>query len=231
MSRILESAKLSDLLLLLEKPELTREEREAIRKISLKLEAVIPAEGHITNIYGGDGIAEWQIIRRYAANRDMFFYNATSLELDNATNDATAGDVIILPTGTISGNHSFKAGVHYVGEARYACILSGQITLGVSTTLGNLSVVRTADSANELTCILGPASGVAYISNCHISSTQSGAGDAFGVSAQAGGSIETWMCYLYGESGSGSGYGVHQSSGSVINHGGRANGSTGPCSS
>jgi hypothetical protein len=161
-------------------------------------------------------------------------YAVTSSGLDAALSSATSGDVILLPAQDISGNHTITAGVKVVGYSRYATILTGQITGGASSAIENLSVIRTANSSDTLKGVVSPASGTFYINGCSIVSTQSGSGNSYAVSGENNSStIEIWNSYMYGSSGSGTGYGTYRDSGtsaSLYVFGGWVRGSTNPCS-
>lgn len=154
---------------------------------------------------------------------------ATSAGLTAILALAATGDIIWLPPATISGDQTVPAGVKVVGASRYASILSGETTLGAASTLENLSIVRSVDSASAHKGVIVGASGTAYLSNCDVEVTNAGAGGAYGVSVDGNGDVECWSCYLYGNSGSGSGYAVYHGggSGSGYIYGGRAYGTTG----
>lgn len=227
----LKSAKLHDLILLLENPKLTHQEREAIKKAILRLDALRPLTGATlidsTTIYNW---LWWDIIRYDAGGEHIEFYDATEDGMNEANSDAASGDVLQIPARTIPGNHSITAGVSVVGVSRFGSIFSGQLTLGAGSYLENLSVTRTSNAGNDLICVVGPGSGTAELNHVHASATNSGAGNAYGLSATGGGDVKTWGCYLYGSSGSGNGYGTYRTSGSIYNFGGgHIDGSTGPC--
>jgi len=155
-------------------------------------------------------------------------YSADSNGFDSANADAATGDIIWVPACTVAGDKTVTAGAKVVGESRYATIFSGQITLGASSTLENLSVVRSVDSASDHKGVVTGASGVAYLNDCDVEVTNAGAGDAYGASIDGAGDIECWNCYLYGNSGSGSGYAAYiGSSGNGYVYGGRCYGTTG----
>lgn len=144
---------------------------------------------------------------------------------------ASGGDTIWLPPGTYSGDVTIPAGVTLVGMSREDCILTGQVTLGDGSVLENLSVIRTANDANQLEGVMAPTSGTAKIYRCNISVSQSGSGNAYAVSVESAGSLEVWGCYLYGSSASGIGYGGSRTGGgSLYIYGGRCIGSSYPLS-
>lgn len=163
-----------------------------------------------------DGGAEGDVTVSVSGNKILLYsgggavvaeYTATSAGLDLASAAAAAGDVVWMPARSISGDHSLTAGVRYIGVSRWASVLTGQITLGVNTTLEICSVTRTANSASVLTGVIGPSSGTARVRDCDVTCVQSGGGNAFAVSVEDSGDVEVWGSYLYGSSGSGAGYG------------------------
>ena len=170
--------------------------------------------------------AIWLLDSGGAAIKD---YSADASGFASANADAATGDVIWIPPCTISGNYTVTAGAKVVGMSRYGSIFSGQLTLAASTALENLSVVRSVDSGSTHKGVIIGASGTAYISCCDIEVTNAGAGDAYGVSVDGNGNIECWNSYLYGSSGSGSGYAMYHAGGTGNGYiyGGRAYGTTG----
>ena len=197
----------------------------------------------ITNIYNDNSIN----VRKYDLGKILRFdptyttveqyptelYEAvTATDLDNALADATSGDIILLPAGTIDGDHTMIAGVKVVGRSRYATILSGQITGANGASIENLSVIRSANSAANLIGVDAPAAGTFYISDCDIEVTQSGSGDAYGISADVNGTlIEVWNSFVSGDSTGGTGYGGYRDTGTSATahfYGGRVYGSDNP---
>ena len=172
-------------------------------------------------LFDSGGVA----IKDYSADGDGF---------SSANADASSGDVIWIPPTTITGNHTITAGAHVVGASRYGSIFTGQITGGAASSIENLTVSRTANSADTLIGVDAPSSGTFYINGCDIKAVQSGSGNAYAISADVNSStIEVWNSYLYGSSGSGSGYGAYRDSGTsaaAYIYGGWVRGSTHPCS-
>lgn len=150
--------------------------------------------------------AIWLLDSGGAAIKD---YSADSNGFSSALADATSGDIIWIPAGTIGGNHTLAAGVKGVGASRYATILSGQITLGADSCLENLSVVRSVDSASTQKGVVIGAAGTAYMSGCEISVTNAGAGDAYALGIEDDGDVECWDCHLYASSGGGAAYSIY----------------------
>jgi len=154
----------------------------------------------------------------------------TNSGFSSALSSAASGDVIIIPPCSISGDHTITDGVKVVGLSRWATILTGQITGGNGASIETLSIERSANDATTLIGVDSPASGTLYIRDCDIEADQSGSGDARGISADLNGTfIECWGCYLYGNSGSGTGYAAYRDTGTSAGlyiFGGRAEGST-----
>lgn len=175
--------------------------------------------------------AQGHLILLYDAAKDTLSeYPATSAGLDDASGDASADDVIWIPTKTIDDNHTLTAEVHYVGLSRWATKLTGQITLANGTTLETMSIIRTANDASDLKGVVSPPSGTpsAKLRDCTITCTQSGAGGAYAVNFEGNTDVEVWNCYLDGSSTGGNGYACNMQSGTgnAYIYGGRCVGST-----
>lgn len=177
--------------------------------------------------------AIWLLDNGGAAIKD---YSADSDGFDSANADASSGDIIWIPACTIAGDKSVTAGVKVVGASRYATIFSGQITLGASSALENLSVVRSVTSGGTCKGIVTGASGTAYLSDCDIKISNQDSGNAYGISVDGAGNIECWSCCIWGlavsfEGVSGDGYAVYLGSTGVgFIYGGRCYGTTDPFS-
>lgn len=182
---------------------------------------LVVAAGITTVGRGGDTVLLFD-----SGGNPLAEFAATSAGLDAASAAAAAGDVVWMPAVTIIDDHVFTAGVHYIGVSRWASILTGEITLGNATTLEICSITRTANDANDLKGIIAPAAGIARIRDCSISCTQAGAGDAYAVAVESGGSVEGWGSYLNGDSAGGNGYAGFVTAGNLYLYGGRCVGST-----
>lgn len=112
-------------------------------------------KGNVILLFSGDG-------------GNLTEYAFSSIGLDLALAAAASGDVVLLPAGTIPGDHTVPAGVEVVGRGRENTVLSGQITLGDGALLRDLSVMRVADQAEDLIGIVAPASGMAYVIGCNL---------------------------------------------------------------
>ena len=153
----------------------------------------------------------------------------TESGFSSALSSAGSDDVIVIPPGTITGNHTITDGVKVVGLSRWSCIFSGQITGGDGASIETLSIERSANDSSTLKGVVDPASGTFYIRDCDIEADQSGSGDARGISIEGSGIVEVWDSYIYGNSGSGTGIAVYLdagSTGTAYIYGGRAEGST-----
>ncbi|MBN1250097.1 MAG: hypothetical protein JXC32_20700 [Anaerolineae bacterium] len=172
------------------------------------------------------------ILLKHGDGTVMAEYAHSGAGLDAASAAAASGDVVELPAGTISGDHTLAAGVHYVGASRAATVLTGKITVASGCTLENLTIRRSESSAGEVTGLSNSASGTAHLYGCNIEVENTGTGDAYGVELPLGSIIIAWNCYLYGNaSGGGDGYAGYWdglSAGTLAVFGGWARGSTDP---
>ncbi len=171
---------------------------------------LIVAAGVTTVGRGGDTVLLFD-----SGGNPLAEFVATSAGLDAASAAAAANDVVWIPAMTIPDNHALTAGVRYIGVSRWASILTGEITMGNVTTLETCSIIRAANDANDLKGVIGPAAGEAAVSNCKITCTQAGAGDAYAVSVEDAGDLDVWVSYLNGDSTGGAGYGGHHGLGAA----------------
>lgn len=192
---------------------------QAIRELASRIRKL---EVH-THVLAAGGDFVWMILL-FKGGQLVQVYPTTSAGLDDASAAAVAPDIIFIPDCLIPDDHTFVAGVHYVGLSRRGTVLSGQITLGVGTVLDNLSIIRTANNANDLIGVQGPATGQAYIQDCVVTCTQSGAGNAYAINTPSGGGFETWMSDFWGTSIGGSGYAARSYDGLIYIYGGRCRG-------
>ena len=156
-------------------------------------------------------------------------FAATSAGLDAASAAAAARDVVWIPAVTIANNHVFTAGVRYIGISRWASILTGEVTLGIETTLETCTVSRVVNDGNDLQGVIAPASGTGWIRDCDVLCDQNGAGNAYALVVDNDGDIATWMCRVEADSAAGNGYAGYlpgATAGSCYMFGGRAMGST-----
>ena len=174
-----------------------------------------------------DDLMLGNVIRLRGTTVDIFDGDDTGFE--NANAGAASGDVILLPAKTFASTLTITAGLKIVGWSRYTSILTGQITGAAGSSIENLTVSRTANSGDTLKGVVGPASGTFYIHDCDVKATQAGAGDAYGVSIDGNGDVDSWSSYLFGSSGSGSGYAAYHGGGTGNGYidGGRCFGNTG----
>jgi len=136
-------------------------------------------------------------------------YEATAVGLGDAIADAASGDVIWLPAVQISGDFTIPAGVHVIGVSRYASQILGEVTLEAGATLEHLTVSHTDSTAGTIYGVIGPqaSTGTVKISNCDITVTNNGAGDAIGVFLDQDTTImEVWISSIYALSVGGDGY-------------------------
>lgn len=111
--------------------------------------------------------------------------------LDAALASCDAGDILVLPAGSISGNHTIPAAVGVVGMSRLRTILTGVITMSSGSIVSNLTNHET--DADAL-CFLRGAGGQAYVINCDCIATGT-FGAAVGKCTDAN-NLHFWYCYL-----------------------------------
>jgi hypothetical protein len=139
-------------------------------------------------------------------------YAATSAGFDLALAAATSGDIVYLHSFTISGDHTIPDDITVMGMDRDRSILSGLITIGGNAAIDTLSIIRTANDANDLVGVKNTNSEEpAYIRNCTIDVRQSGAGNAYCIYADGGldlnyGTVDIRYSTLYASSVGGDGY-------------------------
>lgn len=189
------------------------------------------ADGDIFNWY----ISYWgglfnRILRFSTARVEIVQYPGTATGMTNAIAAAETNDTYWMPNRTITGDYTLPADSYWIGIDKYGAILTGEITLSSNTSIINLSVVRSADSADDIKGVIATSSGTSYIKNCLVSVTQAGAGGAWAVNVEGNGSIETMESYLIGNSTGGTGYAVYHAGGGATGnsyqYGGRGYGST-----
>jgi hypothetical protein len=139
-------------------------------------------------------------------------FAATSAGLDAAIAGAGSGDIVLLPAITVDGNHTVVDGITVMGMDRDRSVLSGLITVGSAAALDTLSVIRTANDANDLVGVKNTnGNNPAYIRNCTLDVRQSGAGGAYCIYTDGGldtlnGSVDVRYSTLYASSVGGYGY-------------------------
>ena len=179
----------------------------------------------INSSKSGGGDSEGYMIILYAKTSEkMRIYSATEAGLNAALAAAVSGDAVFLPACTISGNQSVPDGVSLVGIDRKRCVLSGRITMGMNSALGEVSVTRSGSSSSMSGVVLD--NGGARLFDCIVSVTNSG-GDAYGVLANEGVVGYADDC-IVSATGSGDGYGYYASKSEIHVQGGSADGSTAP---
>ena len=188
-------------------------------------------EGDIFNYYISyyGGLLN-RILRFSTARVEIVQYPGTATGMTNAILHAETDDVYWMPNRTITGDYTLPADTNWIGIQKYGAVLTGEITLSASNSIINLSVVRSADSADDIKGVIATSSGTSYIKNCLVSVTQAGAGGAWAVNVEGNGDIETLESYLVAASTSGSGYAVYHAgggcTGNSYQYGGRGYGST-----
>jgi len=164
-------------------------------------------------VSGAEGIAFDKPLLSRGDGTPLEEYDTLALALAAAN----SGNTIWLPPGIYGGDHTIPTGVRVVGFGRFSTQLTGQITLGGdNTVLHNISIPRTANDANTLVGVVGPASGTARMFNCGIRLTQSGAGNAYGV-VDGGGTATLTNVTVNVANATGAAYAVYVASGGTIN--------------
>ena len=111
---------------------------------------------------------------------------------------AAAGDVIILPPCSISGDLTIPAGVAVVGIGRDKCTIIGQVSLAAGSEIENLTIAPTGNSPSVIIGVSGPASGETHIYNCSIAPTNSGTGGVHAADVSSDGLLYCHNCLLDG---------------------------------
>lgn len=145
----------------------------------------------------GGGIPIFAISLYDLSAKAIAVYSPTEAGFAAAIGAAASGDVIRVPNGTITGNHSIPAGVTVAGFGREGSIFSGQITMGDGAALIDAGVVRSVTSGAAEYGVIGPGSGAAYLRNCRISVSQAGAGQGYALEVMAG-AVDSEGCDYFG---------------------------------
>lgn len=190
----------------------------------------ITPSGDVYNYYDSYFGGLFNRILRFSTGRiQVTQYPGTAAGMTNAIAQAVTDDVYWMPNRTITGNYTLPADTDWIGINKYGAKLTGQITLSDNNSIINLSVVRNADSVDDLKGVVAPGSGTGYIKNCLISVTQIGTGGAYTVNIEGNGHIETMESYLLAASTGGNGYAVYHvgggATGNSYQYGGRGYGS------
>jgi len=197
---------------------------ELIKPFAMRDLAVLMVAGKSTG-----GSSEGYAIMLYAhGSKKIKQYSVTEDGLKAALAAASSGDEVILPAGTITGDQSVPDGVSLVGLDRLQCVLSGEITLGAGSLLGDVSVTRSGSSASQLNGVVLDGSG-SRIAECYVSVTNT-TGDAVGVFAE-GGAVGYADDCIVEATGAGDGWGYYADGSQITVQGGSAYGSTAPVGS
>lgn len=157
---------------------------------------------------GGDSV-----LRYHTGGDPVTEFPLTFAGLSAALATATTGEWIRINSPcTITGDIDVPIGVELRADSRGQVTIIGEVSLNSNSKLTKITVANAANSASALYGVVGPTSGSAYLSDCDISSIQSGSGNAYAIGAINGlvinnGNIYCDDCKLYGSSVGGSGYG------------------------
>lgn len=165
---------------------------------------------------------EYSIILYKAASRKIRKYSVTTAGLQAALAGAGNGDVVWLPACMITGNQTVPAGVALVGASSQKTKLTGQITLASGACLQSLMVKRTEISASAIYGVID-GGGTAYIQNCTVDVSNSGAGGAYAIYLASAGVFYVYDSDLLALTGT-DGYAVYITNGALYQMGGRAKG-------
>jgi hypothetical protein len=119
-------------------------------------------------------------------------FPVTDAGLTAALAAASSGDIVLLPSSSIAGDHTIPGEVSVAGMERQRSILTGKITMEDLASLWNLSVLRTADDSNPLYAVTS-TSGTSYLYNCTVFALQSGNGYSAAL-YEDGGILESHYC-------------------------------------
>lgn len=117
----------------------------------------------IDSLFGDQTIGT--IIVYHSSNSTTESFSADSTGFEQATTAANDGDVVFIPSKTISGTHILKSGVSYVGLSLNQTILTGKIVLADNVYLENLSILRSS-SNEDVRDVIGSSSGVGVLNHC-----------------------------------------------------------------
>lgn len=127
---------------------------------------------------GGGGVPgtglEYKI---YLWDSDLSTVTAYDLNnLQGALDDAESGDTVFVPDGTYTQNITIPANVSIKGLSRSFCIIIGTVTMGSGSTLQEISVKPSGNSANPINGIVVQASGISEVIQCDVIPVNAGAG-------------------------------------------------------
>lgn len=115
---------------------------------------------------------------------DMFDPSASGLT--SALLTASNGDVIFCPDIDVETDCTIPDGISVVGISSRQTIIRGKVTLGLDTSLENLSVIAAVRTANEVNAIVAPGTGLpSWIKDCEIHAYNCGTGIANAVKIAA----------------------------------------------
>lgn len=160
---------------------------------------------------GGWVSTRYAIIRYPAAATRLYYYDADNTGFADALTECMAGDALILPPTSISGDHTMIAGVAVVGLSREETVLTGTITGVTGASLESLSLEYTANDSAWHNAIWNPASGTFSLRDCNVYATQSGSGNIACVRITTNtGDVYADNCDFRGVSTGGQGFAVHK---------------------
>ena len=139
------------------------------------------------------------IVHHYdGAPAEYFDVDDTGWDLAAAACDEK--DTMASPPGIFTSDHVVPDDVMYLGAGSLSTIHTGKLTLGAGCYCRDVQLLRTANDANDLDGLVGPASGEGYLNTVNITVTQAGAGNANAILMDAG-TIKARSCYVRGITG------------------------------
>jgi len=161
---------------------------------------------------------EWdKIIRISVDGGGAVLYEPDATGLTAALAAAVTGDMLWMPPCRIAGDYSVPANVTMASMGNNA-IIEGKITLaGANSHIIGMVVENSDSSGSSLIGVdCANASGTAYINDCGITVTNSGAGDALGIIQSGAGESLIWQANSHGiASGGGDGYALQAQTGDM----------------
>lgn len=169
----------------------------------------------------GDATAELNQIILFPTNTDdPAFYPKSTAGLTSALSDAASAACILwLPPGTYgdaTDNWSIPAscGITSLGDG---AIIRGTTTFASGSSALGVTFQNSQSSGSDITAVIGPASGTAILNDCHLTCTNSGAGDARALVGDVG-NVDLWTCWLEATADSGDGFAIYQTGAGQVTH-------------
>jgi hypothetical protein len=152
-------------------------------------------------------------------------YEFSSAGVNLAGEDSSAGDKIeITGAGQIDGEITLADQVEY--KSSKSVVFTSTIVSGYGTILEGFTIRVSSNDIGNCVGVMGGESGSCRMIHCDVYAYQSGAGNAYAISANNGGGFECEDCNLLGSSTGGEGYAGRSIRGKIRAIGGSTTGST-----